>query len=329
MAERDPLTTPHDRLVRRMFARPAAAAVLLRRVLPRDLQAHLNLARIHVESTAWVGPRLRQGYSDLVYAIEVRGSSRPVIVFAAVEHQSSSPHLLPLRMVRYIGWLWDRVVASKGPRVQRIPLVLPIVMVQCPSKWNGPNRLSDCFDIPPSLKNAIRPPMELELWIDDLGESVLDDPVADPITLATVELTRALLFGYHQPASLTKARIEQLATLFETVVQQSREDAAALWTYVMSVYDEDSLLRRHLLVTIDEENRDMFVSMKDAWLAEGMAEGMAEALLQVLEHRQLAIDADRRREVLAMRDQPTLRRWLGRALTADSSERVFGPATPG
>ncbi|MEM9457935.1 MAG: hypothetical protein AAGF11_27400 [Myxococcota bacterium] len=140
-----------------------------------------------------------------------------------------------------------------------------------------------------------------------------------------MELTRALLFADHHPASITPARIEQLAPLFDTVLGSSREDTEALWTYVSNVFNEDSPLRTMLLDAVNKENQDMGRTYKEAWLAEGTARGIATSLLQVLEHRQWTISTELERRVLDTQDEPTLRRWFRRALAVDTLDHVFVP----
>jgi len=322
------LTTPHDRLVRRTFARPATAGVLLRRVLPPAFQSVLDLSRIRVSSTSYVDPRLSTRESDLLYTIGLSGSSRSVTVFAALEHQSSPDAMLPLRMLWTLSWLWERTVASSAAPHARIPMALPIAIVQCPSTWNGPNRLSEMFDLPETLRGRLRSPIELELWVDDLRQTVLDDPVAEYDVRALVEVTRALLLGYHEPETLTVERVHALAPLFRAVLERSREDAMALWAYIVRVFEQGSPVDTILLATLDQENRGMCAAMRDTWLAEGRAEGvtrgLAIALLQVLEHRGLSSSETVRQRVLATRDESTLQRWFQRALTVPSIDQVFG-----
>ncbi len=339
MATPPAVKTPHDRLARRVFGRPEAAAIVLRRVLPESLLAWLDLSRISVGSTTFVDPRLGTRQSDLFYSVGIRGSTHHLTVFVALEHQSSPDPMLPLRMFWYVARIWERYVASTTPRPRHIPLVLPIVMVQRGSKWNGPTRLSEMFDLPDTLRRDLAMPIELELWVDDLGESVLDDPVAGPEVLALVELTRALLFGYHHPEALTPERIEQLAPLFDTVLEHDPRDAEALWVYVVSVFAEDSPVRAMLVRAVGKENRAMCATIKEAWFAEGVAEGVAKgmsrgmergvtrglatAVLQVLEHRRLWASAAQRQRILATKEESTLERWLNRALTVESIEQVF------
>ncbi len=336
MAKSRTVQTPHDRLVRRVFSRPAAAAIILRRFLPKSLLAWLDLSRIDVGSTTLIGPVLGARYSDLFYSVGIRGSSRSLTIFVILEHQSSPDSKIPLRMFWYVGSIWERFVATEGANVQRIPLVVPIVMSQQRSGCHGSNRLSDLLDIPAELRAVLRVPVELEVYIDDMGESVLDDPVADRRVLAMIELSRALLFGYHHPESFTDERVATLAELFDVVLVHAPEDARALWTYVVNVYAEDSPVRATLLRTVGKDNRQMCATIAEAWLAEGMAKGrtqgrnngLATALLTLLEHRRLVPSTSIRERVLTSNDAAMLQGWFQRALDAESIDQVFGSGLP-
>ena len=57
--------------------------------------------------------------------------------------------------------------------------------------------------------------------------------------------------------------------------------------------------------------------------AEGRAEGLGTALLELLEARAIPVAAEDRARVLACTDEPTLRRWFHRAVTASSVDVVF------
>lgn len=79
----------------------------------------------------------------------------------------------------------------------------------------------------------------------------------------------------------------------------------------------------------------MFTSIADALVAKGekrgekrgrragLSEGLAQAVLGVLERRSFRVPASVRRRVLASGDEYQLRRWLERAVTAESIDEVF------
>ena len=188
------------------------------------------------------------------------------------------------------------------------------------------------------------------MFTDDLSGSVLDDPCADPATLALVELTRALLYAHENPTSLTRERLATLAPLFDVLLDQpeplATHDVRALLTYVHELED-GSPVRELLASALRGRSRTMYVSGADALIARGekrglakglsegrrlglsegrrmgQSEGLAKAVLDVLAVRSLPIPASLRRRVSSCRDEQRLRRWHERAITATSAAEVF------
>ncbi len=58
-------------------------------------------------------------------------------------------------------------------------------------------------------------------------------------------------------------------------------------------------------------------------LAEGEAKGLAEAILRVFKSHSITLDAENRQALLACRDTTLLRRWLDKALVADSASEIL------
>jgi hypothetical protein len=98
-----------------------------------------------------------------------------------------------------------------------------------------------------------------------------------------------------------------------------------LWVYVISAFEADSPLRRLVLDAVSKEAREEFMTIKDAWLAEGEATGVAKSLLRLLESRAIAISEAMREHVLATRDESLLLRWFDRAVSMATAEEVFAP----
>ena len=151
----------------------------------------------------------------------------------------------------------------------------------------------------------------------------------------------AFLYAYENPSSLTPTRLATLATQLDILLARSSpdpdaqttglDDVRALWTYVIEVFDERSPLRTLLLEVVGQPVREVYMTIKEALLAEGkkeglaqgLAQGLATAVLELLELRALEVSAPVRERVLAMRDEALLLRWLARALTVRSAEALF------
>lgn len=331
----------HDRLVKRVYSRKAAFAVELRRVLPRELLRGLDLHTLAKHPTERIDERLRGRISDLCFTADLVGDERRRPAFFPLEHCSTSASLLPLRAMTCAAGLWHEHLADH-PDATVLPLVVPIVLVQ-PSARHVTDRLSTILDVPPRVRATFPSPIEVRMYIDDLSGSVLDDPVADRVTLALVELARAFLHAHGNPASLTKERLDELVPLFDVLLAQreplATHDLRVLLTYVLTAFEEGSPVRALVERAIRGRPRAMFVSIADSLVAqgrraglsegrkvglsEGRRAGLARAVLRLLEHRSVSVPRPVRKRVSSSLDERELLRWLDRAVTASSAEELF------
>jgi hypothetical protein len=324
----------HDRLVKRVYSRNAAFAVELRRVLPPPLLGHVDLRTLARYATERTDERLRGRMADLCFTAGSLDCERRGPIYFPLEHYSTPSKTFPLRALACASELWHEHLADH-PQTTVLPLVAPIVLVQPPAR-STPTRLSTVLDVPDHLRDPLVGPIEVRAYVDDLSGSVLDDPEADAATLALVELTRAFLYAYGNPGSLTEARLATLMPLFDVLLDQpeplATHDVRALMTYLLSVFEPGSPVRMLVEDTLSRRSRTMFISMADslvaqgrsAGLAEGCTAGIARAVLRVLERRSLSIPEPVRERVASSRDEQQLLRWLDRAVTAASVDDVLG-----
>lgn len=180
--------------------------------------------------------------------------------------------------------------------------------------------------MPSRLRALLGTPVELTMLVDDVLGSVMDDTEIDLPTRAFVEIARTLMYGYKNPGALTEARLRELAPLFDILLDHERPgDIRTLWVYVISAYEEGSPLRDLIANAVSKDVKEEFMTIKDAWIAEGEA----KFLLRVLENRAIAISEAVRARVLATRDESLLLRWLDRAMSMATAEEVFGPLEAG
>lgn len=329
----------HDRLFKYFFVTPVAMAVLLRRMLPSELLGHLDPDSLRSAPTERTSSRLAGRTGDLHFTVGYLEDGIRSALHLAVEHRSTPDPGAPLRFVARATDIWhDHIKAEPDACARaRLPVVLPLLFTQHPAR-STPTRLSMILDVPPSLREILRVTVEVVVFADDFSGSVLDDPVADPVVLARVELARAFLHAYRNPGSLTEARMATLAPFFDVLLGQDEplatNDIDALLTYVVRVFEESSPVRAVLEAAIRNKRRvrEMYVTIADSWFAEGRAEGLSEgqarAVLGVLEHRALFVPESVRERVLSSRDEPELQRWFHRAFSVTSAEEIFDPTNP-
>jgi predicted transposase YdaD len=334
---------PHDHLVRYVFCSPDAIAVILRRALPAELLACLDLRSLRHVPTVLVNPRLRTRVPDLCFRVYAVDGTRRVLVYVVIEHQSTRDSRMPWRALVCSGDLWDRYIRVHPGRRRGLPFILPLLLTQHPAR-NTPVQLSGILDVPPRLRRLLGTPIQVDLHVDDFSGSILGDRKAPPATRALVELARALLHAYKNPRSVTRHRVAELAQQVDVLLKHKRpDDVAALWVYVISVFEASSPLRAMLVKSISQPAREMYMTIEEELLARGQrigkkigeakgevrgralgkAEGKAEAVLGVLEHREVPVSAAVRERVLAARDELELQQWFERAFTVASAEALF------
>lgn len=324
----------HDRLFKVSFGTPEAMAVLLRRMLPPELLAHLDMRSLRPGPTERTSACLGGRSSDLAFTIDYVEDGARYEILLPVEHQSNPDLGAPLRFLVTSGDLWSGYIKAHPSTLTsgRLPVILPLLFTQHPARAT-PTRLSMILDVPPSLREGMRLPIELDAFVDDFSGSVLDDPVADRVTLARVELARALLNAYGNPQSLTEARLATLAAQLDVLLDQpeplASQDLEALCTYVLRVFGPESSVRHAFEATIRNKRRarQMYATIADSLIAEGRAQGLitgqARAVLGVLEHRHVFVPSAVRERVLSTCDEPEVQRWFDRAFSISSADELF------
>lgn len=320
---------PHDALVRYVFSRPEAVAIILRHVIDPALHPFIDFESIRPLSTVDSNHQLDTGFADLRFLIDLVDHGVRVPLCVALEHQSTLDLLLACRTLDYMGNTWRQFMREE-PKRTTVPAILPIVLLQRPAH-RTPRALSELFGLTPTLRQQLGPTVEFNMLVDDLSGSVLEDPLARPGPLALVEITRALLYAYRNLSSLTLNRLEKLAPQFDLVLEQEpplgTEDMRALWTYVITVFKPKSPLRKLILDSVSRKAKEMYRTIADELRDEGIAlgrtEGIALALLDVLDHRTLPLSNNQRQQVLATRNEDVLRKWLGRAFTIGTADELF------
>lgn len=320
----------HDRVFKYFFGAPAAMAVLLRRMLPAELLLCLDPESLRPAPTERTSPQLRGHAGDLHFTVDYVEDGIRSELHLAVEHRSTPDPSAPLRFLVRACDIWHDHLKTNANAcaTATLPVVLPLLLTQHPAR-STPTRLSMILNVPPSLRELLRITVEVVVLADDFSGSVLDDPVAEPIVLARVELARAFLHAYKNPESLTEERMKTLAPLLDLLMDQDEplasNDIGALLTYVVHVFDEASPVRKALEDAIRSKRRvrEMYTTIAESWFRDGERKGQARSVLGVLEHRNVVVPEPVRERVLASRDELQLQRWLARALSISTIDDLF------
>lgn len=124
---------PHDALFRWCFEDPAAAAALLRELLPPAVCEAIAWETLESAGGAYVDRALVERHGDLLFAAQLR-TRAPMPAYLMLEHQSTDDPAMPLRMLGYQTRLWERL-HKIGPAAPWLPPILGVLVSHPPEGW--------------------------------------------------------------------------------------------------------------------------------------------------------------------------------------------------
>jgi len=151
------MSGPHDSAYKHLFSHPQAVRDLLRGFVHEDWVALLDYASLEKVSGSYVSDDLRDRQDDIVWRIRMRrpdagDSGEPgewLYVYLLLEFQSSNDPYMALRVLGYVGLLYQDLIKSgriKGSR--RLPAVFPLVL------YNGERPWSAERDVEPLIESS-------------------------------------------------------------------------------------------------------------------------------------------------------------------------------
>ncbi len=150
---------PHDRLFKRVFARPAEAASLLQAHLPPPLVAAIQWETLRCVRSE-VQPRPLTGAggaraADLVFEARLvtPDGEGDVQLAILLEHQSTPDPWMPVRLLGYLHGLLERQ-RSEPSRGRPMP-VIPVVLYHGEAPWPAETSLADWLQLPPAVRALV------------------------------------------------------------------------------------------------------------------------------------------------------------------------------
>jgi predicted transposase YdaD len=349
------MSNPHDRLFKFTFSQLEHARSVLESVLPASLTALIRWETLALESGEFVDPHLAQLESDLLFSARLRSSSKPgsvgttsvdrksarpaesgdslIHIYVLFEHQSTVDPRMPLRLLRYMTKIWERV-EHDHPRSPP-PVIIPVVLHHGDSRWTASTSLANLFEAgiaQPAVAALLAPFIpKFEVVMDDLA-SIDDDALRARAVTELVRLTLVVLQrgrGSLDPVGLLRAWIQ---TVIAVIAAPRGIDALkTIARYLMEAASGPPEDFAEFLIELvpNGEEADMteFVTIAEQLrrrgLAEGLAEGRADMLLLLLTEKfgELPDEASR---TVAQASEDELKRWARLILSATSLDEVLG-----
>jgi hypothetical protein len=302
---------------------------LLREIVGERWVERIDFKSGQLVNTTFISPRHENRESDLIWRFRRKDEEEPVFVYILMEFQSRPDPSMPVRLMSYVGLLYQRLMSSRSRKSwKKLPLVIPLVVYNGAEPWDVATDLGSLIgELDPSAE-IYRPQLRY-LLVDELKYppeelAALDNPVAELFRIETSRDGWEVRSSVHRLRERIPPEEATLRQAFETwlvkVVLPRLSGERAFGTLTLEEIDTV------LLENIDSWNRKLREEGRQEGLEEGRQEGRQETAAQVLlrllrlkfgpldpevEERVRSTDADR------------LLGWSERVLTAEHLQDVF------
>jgi predicted transposase YdaD len=313
----------HDHTYKVLFSHAEMVADLIRGFVHEDWVEELDFSTLERVDATFITEELVERESDIIWRVRW-GGERWLYVYLLIEFQSTVDPWMALRVMVYIGLLWQRL-AKDGELTPsgRLPPILPLVLYNGVRLWNAALELALLIEEVPGL----------ERYRPQLRYCLLDEGRMADEELAPLRNLAAALFRLEK--SRDAATIDGvLASLLEWLKapeQSSLRQAFAVWILrvlanrlpgveipkLADLQEVKSMLAENVTEWTRQWKREGFEEGLEKGLEKGL-EQLRRALLREMEERFGSVPESVREKVAALDSFEEIARLIARAATASS-----------
>ena len=146
----------HDLSYKLLFSEPRVVGDLLTGFVKEDWIEQLDLDSLEKVSSTFVTDDLRDREDDVIW--RVRFGDEWLYVYLLIEFQSTIDRFMALRIMTYVGLLYQDLVKQKALTLDgKLPPVLPIVLYNGETRWNASLNISELVLTVPGGLEQYRP----------------------------------------------------------------------------------------------------------------------------------------------------------------------------
>ena len=153
------MSQDHDSSYKFLFANPEFVRDLVMGFIPDDWLQSLDYSTLEKIPSSYVSDDFKQREDDVVWRVKV--GEDWVYLYLLIEFQSSVDKYMSLRMMVYIGLLYQDLV-KRGEVLAdgRLPPILPIVLYNGSQKWTAATNIADLIHDVPGMVNHYKPSLQ-------------------------------------------------------------------------------------------------------------------------------------------------------------------------
>ncbi len=307
----------HDQSYKLLFSEPEIVIDLLQGFVHEEWVNDLDFSTLEKVSGSYISDDLRAREDDIIWRVKYRQSW--IYVYLLLEFQSTVDRYMAVRLMTYIGLLYQDLVKSKQTLPdKRLPPVFPVVLYNGEQRWTAATELKDLI---------VTLPGGLEHYLPALKYLILDEGAYDLQTLTPLKNLVAAIFrlensrSYEDIIEVISNLIEWLSTPEQTRLRRS----FSIWiNRVLQPPGQSAQPISNLNDLV--EIKTMIAQRIPQWIQEGEqrgeARGEANTLLKQLDLKFGALP-DRVEQRVNAADKKQLDVWVERILTEDTLEKIF------
>jgi predicted transposase/invertase (TIGR01784 family) len=315
----------HDHSYKLLFSHPEMVADLLRGFVREPWVQELDFSSLEKMSGNYVTDDLRDREDDVIW--RVRWGQEWLYIYLLLEFQSSIDRFMAIRVLIYVGLLYQDLIRSEQWSAdRRLPPVVPVVLYNGTPQWNAPDEVADLIVPMPSGLERYRPRLHYLL---------LDEGRFSAQELAPLRNLVAALFRMEN--SRTPDDVEQVLSALVEWVSDPRQDslrrAFTIWLKrvflpgrmphaTFETLNDLQEVKSMLTERITDWTKEWRQQGKEEGRQEGRQEGEAALVVRLLERRFGPL-AEPVRQRVRLADAETLLEWGDRILTATTLDEIF------
>lgn len=318
----------HNDSYKLLFSNAAMVEDLLRGFVHEEWVQELDFSSLEKVGGEYVSDDLRHRESDMVWRLRW-GKERWLYVYLLLELQSTVDPFMALRMMVYVGLLWQDLLRQKVLTPSgRLPPVLPVVLYNGNASWTAARDVSELVEEVPGGLERYRPRFQHLL----LDERRIADTETEPLKNLAAALFR--LRKDRGPEDFRRV-IGALAEWLSEPGMAELHRAFRVWVHAylrerlrgVDLPDFESLMEVKSML---DQN---VIPWTEQWKQEGLEKGVEKArkedllalrgvLLRHIERRFGKVPDEVRRRVEALDSVPELGDLIARAASAASLDEL-------
>lgn len=322
-------STPYDGTYKHLFSHPEMVESLIKDFVQEDWVQELEFSTLEKVNASYVSDDLREREDDIIWRVKWRDSW--CYVYLLLEFQSSVDYWMALRIMVYVGLLYQDLIKSGSVKSgELLPPVFPLVLYNGLGPWTAPRNVSD-------LIAAL--PFGVACYIPKLGYFLLDESTLSDEELAEADGLASVLFHMD-----TRSDLEDIRKSVQELIQRLYDKKYQPLRRAFTVWINRILFRR---LACEEKNFPELNDLQEVnlmlaervtqwtqqWMHEGEKRGKIEGKI---EGKRLTLESMLRKrfseqslapyaDMLLTADSDKLDIWIDRFLEAASIDDIFAP----